>query len=442
MFECQRLSGETASKGNVEGSPMKVLVVGGGGREHSLAIALAASPTVSQVHLCPGNAGTSLIATNHKCSADDVAGVVSLAEQLAVELVVVGPEAPLVNGLADTLRKRGISCFGPDADNAMLEGSKLRAKQAMSKNNVPTAEYQILRSDSDIDSALNAYSAHPWVVKRDVLAGGKGVVVTSDREEAKEAILAAIESDGEVLLEAFLSGEEASMLVVMDESGFVCLPASQDHKRLGDGDSGPNTGGMGAYAPAPVFTEEVRRKTIERIVKPMHEDLRNAENPYRGVLYVGLMIDSESDPYVVEFNVRFGDPECQITLPLIETDLAQHLLAAAQGRLAEEEVRFLDAHCLTVVLAAEGYPGTVVKGRPISGTTSSSQDAESSSVSWVNHAGTAIVEGELVSTGGRVLSATGMGRSLSEACEAAYRLIARIELEGSQHRSDIGYRAL
>jgi len=292
-----------------------VLVAGGGGREHSLAIALVASPTVAEVHLCPGNAGTSLIATNHDISADDVDAVISLAEQLNVDLVVVGPEAPLVNGLADILRQRGIACFGPDADNAMLEGSKLRAKQAMSNNDVPTAEYQILRSDSDIDSALDAYSNHPWVVKRDVLAGGKGVVVTTDRHEAREAILAAIESDGEVLLEAFLSGEEASILVMMDESAFVCLPASQDHKRLGDGDSGPNTGGMGAYAPAPVFTDEVRRKTIERIVKPMHEDLRNSENPYRGVLYVGLMIDSESDPYVVEFNVRFGDPECQITLP-------------------------------------------------------------------------------------------------------------------------------
>jgi phosphoribosylamine--glycine ligase len=428
--------------GHEEGVRLKVLVVGGGGREHSLAIALVASPTVAEVHLCPGNAGTGMIATNHDCSADDVDAVVILAEQLSVDLVVVGPEAPLVNGLADILRQRGIACFGPDADNAMLEGSKLRAKQAMSNNGVPTAEYQILRSDSDIDSALDTYSGNPWVVKRDVLAGGKGVVVTSDRQVAREAIIAAIDSDGEVLLEEFLSGEEASVLVVMDESGYVCLPASQDHKRLGDGDSGPNTGGMGAYAPAPVFTDEVRRKTIDRIVKPMHEDLRNSETPYRGVLYVGLMINSESDPFVVEFNVRFGDPECQITLPLVETDLAQHLLAAAQGRLVEEEVRFLEAHCLTVVLAAEGYPGTVVKGRRITGTGSRSQDGEHRSVSWVNHAGTGIVEGELVSTGGRVLSATGMGPSLSEACEAAYRLINGIELEGSQHRSDIGYRAL
>ena len=442
MFRCQRLSGDTVPWGHEEGVGLKVLVAGGGGREHSLAIALVASPTVAEVHLCPGNAGTSLNATNHDISADDVDAVISLAEQLNVDLVVVGPEAPLVNGLADILRQRGIACFGPDADNAMLEGSKLRAKQAMSNNDVPTAEYQILRSDSDIDSALDAYSNHPWVVKRDVLAGGKGVVVTTDRHEAREAVLAAIESDGEVLLEAFLSGEEASMLVMMDESAFVCLPASQDHKRLGDGDSGPNTGGMGAYAPAPVFTDEVRRKTIERIVKPMHEDLRNSENPYRGVLYVGLMIDSESDPYVVEFNVRFGDPECQITLPLIETDLAQHLFAAAQGRLAEEEVRFLDSHCLTVVLAAEGYPGTVVKGRQISGIGLRSLDGEHSSASWINHAGTAFVDGELVSTGGRVLSATGMAPSLREACEAAYHLIAKIELEGSQHRSDIGYRAL
>ena len=431
-------------RGMSDASRLVVLVVGGGGREHALCIALAASPSVSEVHVCPGNAGTRLLAQNHPISASDVSAVVELAKELGADLVVVGPEAPLVDGLADSLRSSGIACFGPDSENAMLEGSKLTAKSAMSEFGVPTADYLILDADSDIDSALSSYSesGDPWVVKRDVLAGGKGVVVTTDFEEARTAIEQAIESDGKVLLESFLPGEEASVLVLMDESGYVCLPASQDHKRLEEGDKGPNTGGMGAYAPAPVYTDEVRRKTIERIVEPMHIGLSKKDSPYRGVLYVGLMIDEDGDPYVVEFNVRFGDPECQITLPLIESDLAGHLLACAEGRLSSEHVEFRDSHCLTVVLAAEGYPGSVEKGRRITGDGLIANSEEGQSSSWINHAGTAWKDGELVSSGGRVLSATGIANSLSEAAESAYSLIDKIQLEGAQFRRDIGHRAL
>lgn len=427
-----------------EASEMVVLIVGGGGREHALCISLAASPRVSKVHVCPGNAGTKLLAQNHDISASDVKAIVDLSQKLSVNLVVVGPEAPLVDGLADSLRAVGIPCFGPDSENAMLEGSKLNAKLAMSEYGVPTAEYLILDDRSDIDSALTLYSqsGEPWVVKRDVLAGGKGVVVTTDREVAHSAIVQAIKTDGKVLLEAFLPGQEASVLVVMDESGYVCLPASQDHKRLEDGDLGPNTGGMGAYAPAPVFTEDVRQKTIQRIVEPMHAGLSKREVPYRGVLYVGLMIDENEDPYVVEFNVRFGDPECQITLPLIKTDLAAHLLACAQGKLSSQNVEFRDAHCLTVVLAAEGYPGSVEKGRIITGDGLKSSYAEEVSSSWINHAGTAWKDANLVSNGGRVLSATALANSLSKAAESAYSLIKEIHLEGAQFRTDIGYRAL
>ncbi|MBT6971743.1 MAG: phosphoribosylamine--glycine ligase, partial [Euryarchaeota archaeon] len=279
-------------------------------------------------------------------------------------------------------------------------------------------------------------------VKRDVLAGGKGVVVTEDREQATNAILEAIEIDGKVLLEAFLPGEEASMLVLMDESGFVCLPASQDHKRLHEGDSGPNTGGMGAYAPAPVVDDEVKSKTIERIVKPMHKYLKSTKMPYRGVLYVGLMIDENNDPYVVEYNVRFGDPECQITLPLIDSDLASHLLAVAEGRLKDEQISFLDCHCLTVVLAAKGYPFSPEKGGIISLPSSSEGNSQNELAAWVNHAGTSLQGGQLIATGGRVLSATGMGRNLKQAAQAAYRLMERIELAESQYRLDIGWRAL
>lgn len=425
-------------------SEMVVLIVGGGGREHALCISLASSPNVSKVHVCPGNAGTKLLAQNHDISASDVTAIVDLAQKLSADLVVVGPEAPLVDGLADSLRATGIPCFGPDAENAMLEGSKLNAKLAMSEYGVPTAEYLILDDQSDIDSALTLYSqsGEPWVVKRDVLAGGKGVVVTTDRDVAHSAVVQAIKTDGKVLLESFLPGQEASVLVLMDESGYVCLPASQDHKRLEDGDLGPNTGGMGAYAPAPVFTEDVRSKAIQRIVEPMHAGLSKRGVPYRGVLYVGLMIDENDDPYVVEFNVRFGDPECQITLPLIKTDLATHLLACAEGKLSSQKVEFRDAHCLTVVLAAEGYPSAVEKGRIITGDGLKSSYSEGESSSWINHAGTAWKDGDLVSSGGRVLSATGLANSLSKAAESAYSLINKIHLEGAQFRTDIGHRAL
>ena len=414
-----------------------VLIVGGGGREHSLALALLNCASVESIHAAPGNAGTALIATNHSISAGDVDSQVELAKNLAVDLVVVGPEAPLVSGLANKLRGIGIACFGPDAENAMLEGSKLRAKQAMQDLGVPTAGFKVLTSSSNIESALDEYSGNPWVIKRDVLAGGKGVVVTQDRNEAVEFINSSIVTDGSVLLEEFLAGEEASMLVVMDESGYVCLPSSQDHKRVGEGDVGLNTGGMGAYCPAPVVTSEVFEKVCDRIVEPMHRGLSAQTNPYRGVLYVGLMINESREPFVVEFNVRFGDPECQVTLPLISSDVYAMLHSAATGNLADYRAEFSSKSCLTVVLAAEGYPGPPVKGRLISGA-----GLSATGDGWVIHAGTSIVEGQLVSSGGRVISATGIGENLSDAAQRAYSVISAIDLEGSHYRRDIGHRAL
>ena len=414
-----------------------VLIVGGGGREHALTMALVGCSSVGAVHVAPGNAGTDSLATNHDISVGDVDGQVDLAKSLEADLVVVGPEAPLVEGLANRLRSEGIPCFGPDSDNAMLEGSKLRAKQAMEELGVPTAEFFVLDDSSDIRSALDKFSDNPWVIKRDVLAGGKGVVVTEDRGEAEQFIHDSIVNDGKVLLEEFLPGDEASMLVVMDESGAICLPPSQDHKRVGEGDSGLNTGGMGAYCPAPVVTDSVHEKVMDQIVGPMHRGLSAQENPYRGVLYVGLMIDSNSDPYVVEFNVRFGDPECQVTLPLIRSDLYEMLHSAATGNLATYEAEFSSSHCLTVVLASEGYPGPPTKGIEITG-----DGLDSHGDRWVNHAGTGIKDGRLVSTGGRVLSATGIGNDLSEAAQKAYSVIGRIHLQGSHYRKDIGYRAL
>ncbi len=419
---------------------MTVLVVGGGGREHALGIGLAESESVAAVHTCPGNAGTAAIGTNHPISASDVEAVLDLAIELRADLVVVGPEAPLVAGIAERLRAVDIPCFGPHSEGAALEGSKLHAKQIMERLDIPTGGIQILRSGADIEAALDRYS-EPWVVKRDVLAGGKGVVVTSDRAEAAEFIAQSIEGDGFVLLEEFLAGEEASMLVLMDESGYVCLPASQDHKRVGDGDEGPNTGGMGAYAPAPVVTAAVRRRAIEEIVEPMHHHLRNQPIPYRGCLYVGLMIDAEGAPSVVEYNVRFGDPETQVTIPLVDSDLGELLLAVAIGSVASLNPRFSDKSAVTVVLASEGYPAASATGRVISG--ADTRIEEGDIVGFIHHAGTRIDDdGKLVSSGGRVLAATAIAADLRSAVETAYAVLNEVQLEGSHHRSDIAYRAL
>ncbi len=419
---------------------MKVLVVGGGGREHALAIGLSESNSVDSIHTCPGNAGTSMVGINHNVSATDVDGVVALASELSVDLVVVGPEAPLVAGLSDSLREKGIPSFGPHSEGAELEGSKLHAKRVMESLGIPTGGVQILRADSDIDAALARYSP-PWVIKRDVLAAGKGVVVTEDVEDARSFIEDSISTDGFVLLEEFLTGEEASMLVIMDESGFICLPASQDHKRVGEGDTGPNTGGMGAYAPAPVVTPTVRQRVIEQIVNPMHHHLRNQPTPYRGVLYVGLMIDEEGAPSVVEYNVRFGDPETQVTIPLIDSDLGLILLAAAEGRISGIEPVFSKRSAVTVVLASEGYPGPSKTGRRISGEETRIEEGEITA--FIHQAGTVRDDdGILLSNGGRVLSATAIANNLPSAVGAAYAVIDEIQLDGSHYRRDIAYRAL
>ena len=416
-----------------------VLVIGGGGREHALCLALSESDSIQAIHTSPGNAGTQHFGTNHDVAASDIDGLIELSVRLDVDFVVVGPEAPLCDGLADKLIGQGIPCFGPQQVHAELEGSKLFAKRAMDAAGVPTAEYDVLDASSDIEARLDARAHEPWVIKRDVLAGGKGVVVTTDREEARAFIEESIQSDGHILLERFLPGEEASMLVVMDRSGFVCLPASQDHKRAYDGDRGPNTGGMGAYCPAPVVTDQIHEKVLDRIVQPMFSYLSSQSIPYRGVLYVGLMIDEDGDPYVVEFNVRFGDPECQVTLPLIAGDVGELLFKAASDELNQMNVEFNDAHALTVVLASEGYPKSAVKGRPILGADTSLD----SNATWVSHAGTTLDDdGQLISSGGRVLSVTSVATSLHEAQAMSYQRLSQIQLEGSHHRKDIGHRAL
>ena len=417
-----------------------VLVVGGGGREHALALGLSKSNSVNQIHISPGNAGTAFLGTNHNVSSSDINGTINLAKKLDVDLVVVGPEAPLVAGLSDKLNQQGIACFGPDSIGAKLEGSKIYAKELMQSLNIPTAGLVIVENIDRINEALDTFSP-PWVVKRDVLAGGKGVIVTEIRSEAFEALREGIELDNLVLLEEFLSGEEASVLVVMDESGYICLPASQDHKRLSDGDCGPNTGGMGAYAPAPVYTASVQQRAISEIIDPMHHYLRNQDIPYRGCLYVGLMIDENGAPYVVEYNVRFGDPETQVTLPLISSDLGELLLSCAEGRISKYDFTIHPYSSATVVLASEGYPGVSITGREIIGADNNIEEGEIHA--FVHHAATSISSsGKLVSNGGRVLSVTGIAPELRTAVDAAYEVMGSIKLSGSQYRLDIAHRGL
>ena len=419
---------------------MEVLVVGSGGREHALSLSLSECESVNHVHTCPGNAGTAISGTNHKVDSMDIEGIINLAKVLKIDLVVVGPEAPLVAGLSDRLSEEGIPCFGPNSKGARLEGSKLYAKEIMQSMKVPTAGLILIENIDRINESLDTFPP-PWVVKRDVLAGGKGVVVTTDRNEAYNALSDGIVLDGKVLLEEFLNGEEASVLVVMDESGYVCLPASQDHKRLLDGDNGPNTGGMGAYAPAPVYTPAVEQRAISEIIEPMHHFLRNQDIPYRGCLYVGLMIDENGAPFVVEFNVRFGDPETQVTLPLISSDLGELLISCANGKISEYDFTTFPYSSATIVLSSEGYPSNSITGRVIQGSEIIIQEGEISAL--VHYAGAVISnEGELISNGGRVLAATGIAPDLVTAVEAAYEVIENIKLEGSYFRKDIAHKGL
>ena len=363
-----------------------VLVIGSGGREHALCAGLVSSPTIDSLFCSPGNAGTASIATNVKLDISNHKSVIEYCKNHEISLVVVGPEAPLCDGISDSLMAAGINSFGPESYLANLEGSKAFAKEIMIKAGVPTARVERLEEGSDINKFLDEFSANPWVIKRDVLAGGKGVVVTTDRQEAIDFIQFSIDSDGYVLLESFLSGEEASMLVVMDKNSFLCLPASQDHKRVGNGDTGPNTGGMGAYCPAPVVTEDVFSKVESRIVKPMHDFFSTLDVPYRGVLYVGLMIDENGDPSVVEFNVRFGDPECQVTIPMIKADLVELFTAACEDKLGSVKVNFHTQSAICVVLASEGYPSSPIKGRPVEGIITGFGTPGLNS-SWINPAG-------------------------------------------------------
>ncbi|MCK4772655.1 MAG: phosphoribosylamine--glycine ligase [Candidatus Latescibacteria bacterium] len=422
---------------------MKVLVVGSGGREHTLVWRLARCPSVTSVIAAPGNVGMSPDAELRAVAVDDLDGMVSLAREEEVDLVVVGPEIPLTLGLADRVREAGIPCFGPGAEGARLEGSKAWAKDLMSRAGIPTSGYRTF-TDYGKAIAFLEKGEGPIVVKASGLAAGKGSIVCADRQEAKETVRAIMEEKrfGEagdtVVIEEKLEGEEASILAITDGRVLLPLVASQDHKAVGEGDTGPNTGGMGAYAPAPVVTGELMVKVNTRVMQPLLDILTTDGIDYRGVIYAGLMIDDEGDPWVIEFNCRFGDPESQVVLPLVEGDLARALLDAANGDLDPAALSIAGGAAVCVVLASGGYPDSYEKGFPIHGL--GQETARENLI--VFHAGTAEREGDIVTAGGRVLGVTALGDDIASAVDLAYSGCAGIDFEGVYYRRDIAWRAL
>lgn len=414
---------------------MNVLLLGSGGREDALAWKLAQSPLLTQLYAAPGNPGIARHAECVDIAVTDHRAVIDFCLRHSIGLVVIGPEAPLVDGLADNLRTMGFDVFGPGREAAQLEGSKGFTKDLCAREKIPTAGYVRAESRDGALAALGDF-ALPVVVKADGLAAGKGVTIAYSPEEAEAAIGAIFAgSGGSAVIEEFLDGEEASLFVLTDGTTIVPFGSAQDHKRVGDGDTGPNTGGMGAYSPAPVLTPALEREAIDAIVRPTVEALAAAGTPYSGVLYAGLML-TRTGPKLIEYNVRFGDPECQVLMLRLEDDLLELMLATAKGELAGRAApRFAERTALTVVMAAKGYPGTVETGGEIRGI-----DAAEATGARVFQAGTRLEGETLVASGGRVLSVTATGADVREAQAAAYRAVDAIDFAGGFHRRDIGWR--
>ena len=411
---------------------MRVLVIGSGGREHALLLGLRRDPSVTDLHVAPGNAGTAAVATNHAVDVTSADAVVALARQVEADLVVIGPEVPLVLGVADALRQAGIATFGPSAEAARIEGSKAFAKDVMAAAGVRTAHAEVVDNPAKLDAALDRFGP-TWVVKDDGLAAGKGVVVTPDRAVARDHAAECLESGHPVLLESFLDGPEVSLFCLVDGENVVPLLPAQDHKRVGDNDTGPNTGGMGAYTPLPWLPAEMVTRIVDDVVKPVAAEMVRRGVPFSGLLYAGLAIGKDG-PAVVEFNCRFGDPETQAVLALLQSPLGQALNAVATGTLDQlPPLRWSDGAAVTVVVAAENYPGTPRTGDIITG----------AEADGVLHAGTKRGDdGAIVSSGGRVLAVVGTGTDLEQARTQAYERIDAIKLPGSHHRTDIGKAAL
>ncbi|MFC4858896.1 phosphoribosylamine--glycine ligase [Actinophytocola glycyrrhizae] len=410
---------------------MRVLVIGSGAREHALVLALSHDPAVTALACAPGNAGTAAVAESYGADVTEPASVVAAAKEWRADLVVIGPEVPLVAGAADAVRAAGIACFGPSAAAARIEGSKAFAKDVMAAAGVPTAHSEIVDNPAKLDAALARFGP-TWVVKDDGLAAGKGVAVTSDLAAARTHAMTLLDGGHPVLLESYLDGPEASLFCLVDGTTVVPLLPAQDFKRVGDDDAGPNTGGMGAYAPLPWTTPDLVDDVLTKIIQPVVDELAERGAPFSGLLYAGLALTSEG-PQVIEFNCRFGDPETQVVLALLRTPLAGLLNAVATGTLAAQPaLEWHDGYAVTVVVAAEGYPGRVRSGDVIAG----------AEAHGVLHAGTRRRDdGAIVSAGGRVLSVMGTGPTLHEARDEAYRLVADVHLTGSHHRTDIAARA-
>ncbi|MFD6300431.1 phosphoribosylamine--glycine ligase [Streptomyces sp. NPDC060235] len=413
---------------------MKVLVIGGGAREHALCRSLSLDPDVTALYCAPGNAGIADVAELHAVDALDGSAVAALATELGAELVIVGPEAPLVAGVADAVRTAGIPCFGPSQEAAQLEGSKAFAKDVMAGAGVPTARSYVCTTPEEVEEALDAFGA-PYVVKDDGLAAGKGVVVTGDLDAAR----AHANACDRVVIEEFLDGPEVSLFAITDGTTVVPLQPAQDFKRALDGDEGPNTGGMGAYSPLPWADPKLVDEVMETVLQPTVDELRRRGTPFSGLLYAGLAITGRG-VRVIEFNARFGDPETQVVLARLKTPLSGVLLASATGTLADlEPLRWSGDAAVTVVVASHNYPETPRTGDPITGLDEvAAQDAPHA---YVLHAGTRHDGDSVVSAGGRVLSVTATGSGLAEARERAYAAVARIGLDGSQHRTDIAAKA-
>jgi phosphoribosylamine--glycine ligase len=423
---------------------VKVLVIGGGAREHALCRSLSLDPDVSSLHCAPGNAGIAEVAELHPVDALDGAAVADLAVSIGADFVIVGPEAPLVAGVADAVRARGIDCFGPTARAAALEGSKAFAKDVMAAAGVPTARSYVCTTPEEIDEALDAFGA-PYVVKDDGLAAGKGVVVTDDLAAARAHALSCVKAPpgppgprGRVVIEEYLDGPEVSLFAVTDGETVVPLQPAQDFKRALDADEGPNTGGMGAYSPLPWADPALVAEVERTVLQPTVDELRRRGTPFAGLLYAGLAITSRG-VRVIEFNARFGDPETQVVLARLKTPLAGLLRAAATGQLAAfPPLRWSDGAAVTVVIASYNYPDTPRTGDPISGL---ADVAEKDEHAYVLHAGTREDDGRIVSAGGRVLSVTATGSDLAKARNRAYRAVDRISLDGAHHRTDIAAEA-
>ncbi|QIG81423.1 phosphoribosylamine--glycine ligase [Stakelama tenebrarum] len=416
---------------------MNVLLIGSGGREHALAWKLAQSPLLDKLYATPGNPGIAQHAELADIAAEDQRSIIDFCLRHSVNFVVIGPEAPLVAGLADNLRTMKIGVFGPGRDAAQLEGSKGFTKDLCRREKIPTAAYSYVTSKDGARAALDEFGV-PVVVKADGLAAGKGVTVAKTREEAEAAIAAIFSSNGATaVIEEFLTGEEVSLFVLTDGKTILPIGSAQDHKCVGEGDTGPNTGGMGAYSPAPVLTPAIEKQALDTIVQPTVDALARAGTPYSGVLYAGLMLTAEG-PKLIEYNVRFGDPECQVLMPRLKNDLLALMVAIDEGRLADAPApEFVSEAALGVVLAAKGYPGTPEKGGAISGL-----DAAQDAGALVFHAGTIEEDGALKANGGRVLNIVGMGNDIRAAQQVAYRGVDAVDFPTGFCRRDIGWREL